>query len=213
MTDSEIEKFIDSNNNEKLSFYLANLLSKNREIEKENNKLGIMMLILILLFYLIDTTNAEILNIGPISMKDFSTIKIFIPLVFAFLILKYIIINSHKAELIRIVKKFSNRFFNYDNTNIDVLFTDDFTRILLPISIYEEFNKFSFKETSTFGCLGGVILFPLIIGLLIAPFYFEYIWLKPMLQNYSNINYFEKASIICTIWILLVSLYYLSLKL
>jgi len=209
MKESEIEQLIDLNPDDKLSFYLTNLLSKSKEIEKENNMLGIMMLVLILLYYLIENTKAGSLNIGPISIKDVASIISFIPLVFAFLILRYTLINSHKAELIRIVKKFSSKYFSYENSNIDIAFTDDFTRTLLPISIYEEFNKLNYKGTSKIGCIGAILTFPLSIGLTVAPYYLEYIWIKELIERYSVLNYIEKISILGTIWILLLSIYYL----
>ncbi len=206
MKEQEIDKLIQSNEGDKLNFYLSNLLSKSKEIEKENNKLGLMMLLLILLFYLIDNTTANSLNIGPITIKDLAGIRIFIPLVFAFLILRYKVINSHKAELIKIIKKISNQHFKYDNKNVDIAFIDDFTRTLLPISIYEEFNKFNYKKTS--GCLGTIIIFPLSVGLLLIPYVFEYLWLKELIIDFSEINFYGKASTIITIWILIISIYY-----
>ena len=76
MKEREIENLIATNDKDKLSFYLSNIISKSRDIERENNRLGIMILILILLFYLIDYTKVESLNIGPISIKDLNSIKI-----------------------------------------------------------------------------------------------------------------------------------------
>ncbi|CAI8252130.1 MAG: Uncharacterised protein [Formosa sp. Hel1_33_131] len=206
MKEQEIDKLIQSNEGDKLSFYLSNLLSKSKEIEKENNKLGIMMLILILLFYLIDYTSANSLNIGPITIKDLAEIRIFIPLVFAFLILRYKVINSHKAELIKIIKKISNQHFSYDNKNVDIAFIDDFTRTLLPISIYEEFNKFNYKKTS--GCIGTIIILPLSIALMLIPYIFEYFWLKELIIDFLGMNFYGKTSTIITIWVLILSIYY-----
>lgn len=208
MKESEIENLIATNDKDKLSFYLSNIISKSRDIERENNRLGIMILILILLFYLIDYTMAESLNIGPISIKDLNSIKIFIPLVFAFLILRYQIINSHKAELIRIVKKFSLLYFDFDNSNTKPEFTDDFTRTLLPISIYEEFNKLNYKGTSKIGCIGAILTFPLTIGLTIFPFVLEYIWIKDLILDFKNLVIFEKLSIVMTVWTIILTLYY-----
>ena len=171
-------------------------------------RLGIIMLILILLFYLIDNTKAESLSIGPISIKDLNSIKIFIPLVFAFLILRYQVINSHKAELIRIVKKFSLLYFDFDNSNTKPEFTDDFTRTLLPISIYEEFNKLNYKGTSKIGCIGAIFTFPLTIGLTLLPFIFEYVWIKDLILDFKNLVLFEKVTIVLTIWTIILTLYY-----
>ena len=133
-------------------------------------------------------------------------IRIFIPLVFAFLILRYKVINSHKAELIKIIKKISNQHFSYDNKNVDIAFIDDFTRTLLPISIYEEFNKFNYKKTS--GCIGTIIILPLSIALMLIPYIFEYFWLKELIIDFLGMNFYGKTSTIITIWVLILSIYY-----
>lgn len=208
MKEKEIKNLLQSNDTERLNFYLSAILSKSKDIEKENNKLGLMMIFLILLFYLIDYTKADTLNIGPISIKDLSSIKVFIPLVFSFLLLRYKVINSHKAELIRIVKLFSQRHFNFDNSNIKPEFTDDFTRTLLPISLYEEFNKLNYKGTSKFGCLGAIFVFPLSIGITLFPLFMEFIWLKEFMTGFKALDLYEKASIILTIWIIIIAIYY-----
>lgn len=209
MKSKEIYGILQSNDKDKLNFYLSTILSKSKDIEKENNKLGIMMIILILLFYLIDYTKADNLYIGPISIKDLNSIKIFIPLVFAFLLLRYKVINSHKAELIRIVKIFSQKHFNFDNSNVKLEFTDDFTRTILPISLYEEFNKLNYKGTSKFGCLGALFVFPLSIGVTLFPLIIEFIWLKTFIADFKSLNLYEKASVVLTIWIIILAIYYL----
>ncbi|WP_417291071.1 hypothetical protein [Corallibacter sp.] len=209
MKDTEIKKFIESNNDENISFYLSTIIDKLNDISKENNRLGVFMIVVILLYYLIDNSIAESLNIGPISIENLSKVQIFIPLFFAFLILRYKIINSHKAELLRISKRITEHKFGVENSNIEPEFTDDFTRALLPLSLYEEINKLNYKGASFVGCIGAIITFPLTVILSLSPYFFEFLWLRKLCWNFSKFNIYEKGTYILTLWILIFSLYYL----
>ena len=209
MKDAEIEKFISSNNDENISFYLSTIIDKLKDISKENNKLGIFMVVIILLYYLIENSIAKSVNIGPISIEDLTKIQIFIPAFFAFLILRFKVINSHKAELLKLSKKITEQKFRIENSNIEPEFTDDFTRTLLPLSLYEEINKLNYKGTSFVGCIGAMITFPLTIILVLIPYFFEFLWLRELYWKFSEFNIYEKATYIVTIWILVFSLYYL----
>lgn len=209
MKDVEIEKFISSNNEENISFYLSTIIDKLKDISKENNKLGIFMVVIILLYYLINNSIAKSINIGPISIENLSKIQIFIPAFFAFLILRFKIINSHKAELLKISKKITEQKFGIENSNIEPEFTDDFTRTLLPLLLYEEIGKLNYKGSSFFGCIGAIITFPLTISLVLIPYFFEFLWLRELYWKFSDFNIYEKSTYIVTIWVLIFSLYYL----
>lgn len=208
MRNSEIKRIFTKNTDDKLNIYLSVLLAKCKDISIESNFLSIIMLILILLFYMADFAQAESIQIGPLSVKDIDSIKIFIPLVFAFLIFRYIVISAHKAELHKIIKEYSKEFFNFEDTvPDDVLQMDDFTRSLLPFSIYSEIGKLSHKGKSNFGCFGALLIIP-ISGLSIVPYILEFIWIKQYLIDFETFNFTQKASLILSIWVLLISLYY-----
>lgn len=210
MKDSQIDKILSSNDRENLEFYLTNLINKSNEISKENNRLGIIIIGLIFLFHIIDGSKAQSISIGPIVISDLFYIRTFIPLVLAFVLLRYKVINSHKAEIIRIVKKFSEHYFNYDDINNEPEFTDDFTRTLLPISLYEEFNKLNSKGSSGIGCLGAILIVPLSIVLTLVPYAFEYLWIKGLITDFYSLDFFEKSAVVLTLWILALSIYYLA---
>jgi hypothetical protein len=209
MKNSEIKDFLSTNDDSNVSFYLSTIIEKLKDISRENNKIGIFMIVVIFLFYLIENSIARSINIGPISIDDLTAIKVFIPLFFAFLILRYKVINSHKAELIKISKKITEHKFGIDNSNIKPEFTDDFTRSLLPLSLYEEVIKLNYKGTSFIGCLGTILTIPITIILALVPYFFELLWLKEQLYDFLNYNLYEKASFILTIWVLVFSLYYM----
>lgn len=208
MKNTEVKEIFENNTDDKLNIYLNILLSKCKDIAIESNLIAIIMLILILLFYMNDFAQPESLQIGPLSIKDINSIKIFIPLVFAFLIFRYIVISAHKAELHKIIKEYTKKFFNFDNPiPDDELYMDDFTRSLLPFSIYSEIGKLSHKGKSKFGCFGALLIIP-ISGLAFVPFILEYIWIKQYLIEYDTLNFTQKSSVILSIWILAVSIYY-----
>lgn len=205
MKNEEIEQIINKTETDKLNIYLSLLLSKCKDIEKENNFIALIMILLVLLFYSASFGQLDSLKIGPISIKEINSIKIFIPLVFSFLIFRYLIINSHKAEIEKIVKIFSRDFFKIENNDIEKL--DDFTRTILPISIYTEINNLTTKGKSKFGCFGAILIFP-IVGIAIIPYTLQFIWLKDFLSNYDKYNFFQKSAIILSLWITILSLYY-----
>ena len=209
MKDSEISDFLSSNDDSNISFYLSTIIDKLKDISKENNKIGIFMIVVIFLFYLIENSIARSINIGPISIDDLMAIKVFIPLFFAFLILRYKVINSHKAELLKISKKITEYKFGVENSNIEPEFTDDFTRVLLPLSLYEEINKLNYKGTSIVGCLGAILTLPITIVITLVPYFFEFLWIRDQFYNFSNFNLYERSSFILTIWVLVFSLYYM----
>lgn len=208
MKNEEINEIIKKNSDDKLNIYLSALLSKCKDIEKENNFIALVMLILILLFYMADISKTESIQIGPISIKDINSIKVFIPLVFAFLIFRYIVISAHKAELHKIIKVFTRDFFKFkDLIEEDALRMDDFTRTILPFSIYGDLSNLSHKGKSKFGCFGALLIFPL-SSIVIIPFVLEFIWIKQFIIDFSKLNFTQKSSIILSIWILVISLYY-----
>jgi hypothetical protein len=208
MKNLEIKEMFRNNTDDKLNIYLSTLLAKCKDIEKENNLIALIMLILILLFYMADISQTESIQIGPLSIKDINSIKVFIPLVFAFLIFRYILISAHKAELHKIIKVFTKDFFNFnDSAQDDPLHMDDFTRTILPFSIYGELGNLSYKGKSKFGCFGAILIIP-ISGLALVPFILEFIWIKKFIIDFSTLNYTQKTSVILSIWILAISLYY-----
>jgi hypothetical protein len=167
------------------------------------------MLILILLFYLADFSQLLSLQVGPVEVKDVNSIKIFIPLVFAFLIFRYIVISAHKAELQKVVTEFTSEYFDYEDPILaDGLHMDDFTRSMLPFSIYSELSKLSHKGKSQFGCVGALLIIPISL-ISFIPFVLEYIWIKEFILQFETLNFYQKSSIILSIWIIAISIYYI----
>lgn len=208
MKNEEITNIFYKNTDEKLSEYLTILLSKCKDIARESNIIAIFMLLLIFLYYMLDFSQLESLQIGPAEIKDASSIKVFIPLVFAFLIFRYIILSAHKAELHKIIKEFSIEYFGFeDPISKDVIHIDDFSRTVLPFSIFSDISNLTHKGKSKFGCIGGLLIIP-IGAIAIVPFILEYYWIKEFINQFENLNFTQKSSVILSIWIITLSIYY-----
>ena len=208
MKKHEITKILIGNSDEKLSQYLSILLEKCKDIAKESNVIAVFMLLLILLYYLADFSQLESLQIGPVGIKDVDSVKVFVPLVFAFLILRYIILSAHKAELHRIVGEFSEEHFGFEDEALnDGIHLDDFTRSILPFSIYSEVNNLTYKGKSKLGCFGAILILP-ITAIAFVTFILEFYWIRDFLSKFESLNFTQKTSVVMSIWIILISIYY-----
>jgi len=210
MKNTDIEKLLKSNNQENINLYFSQILSKTKDLDKENNRIAFFLILLIFIYYLTDFAAIDSINLGFLSIKNVESIKIFIPLIFSFIIFRFVVINSHKAELKKIIRKIAFNHFKFDNQNLDILYTDDFSRTVMPVSIYDELNKFDFK--TNVGCLNSLIMIPLVafpaLAVSISPFVIEWLWLKPMIIDFKNLEFISKTIVVLTIWIMILALVY-----
>ncbi len=213
---STVKEIIKNNSDEKILNYYNSLINKCNEISKECNFLGILMLLIFLINYIIDYSKLGSIEIGIIQIKDANSIKIFFPLIFTFLILRYIVISAHKSEINQILNIISQDFFNSsedENKDNSVYFSvDDFPATFLPFSLYQEFSNVAKKGKSKLGCFGAIIIFPLSIILSALPFLLDFYWIYKLILNWSEYNVIQKLSIFFTIWILFVIFYYIIHK-
>ena len=213
---STVKEIIKNNSDEKILNYYNSLINKCNEISEECNFLGILMLLIFLINYIIDYSKLGSIEIGIIQIKDANSIKIFFPLIFTFLILRYIVISAHKSEINQILNIISQDFFNSsedENKDNSVYFSvDDFSATFLPFSLYQEFSNVAKKGKSKLGCFGAIIIFPLSIILSALPFLLDFYWIYKLILNWSEYNVIQKLSIFFTIWILFVIFYYIIHK-
>lgn len=205
MKKKEIVHLIKSNDTDKLNLYITELLDKSKILDRQINLTSIGMVILALLFYLGNLNVVTEIQLGPLKVGDVTILSFILPLTFSFLILRYIILNAHKAEIKDVISVFAKEYFDYDNSKIGGLETDDFTRLILPISMYDEIGKLAYKSRN--GCLS--VLFPLpILAIVFAPYILVTSWLYPQVMKFSSIDISNKLLLITTIWILLFSVFY-----
>lgn len=203
MLKSDIDNIINSNNEDKIHFYLSGLLEKSKEISTQKDKLSLIMLILILLYYIQDFGSIESLEIGPISLKNLDVVKLFIQIVFSYILLRYTVMSFHLGEISQIVRCFSEKHFSCSGD----LFIDDFNRTLMPFSMIDEINRFFGDGKLKAGCLDiGPFLF---LPVALSPIVFEFLWLKPLFMTFSNNNILTNFSLIATCFLLGAGLMYI----
>jgi hypothetical protein len=206
MKPETLKSILASNNESKQTTYLTLLIDKCKDLDRQINIVALLMILLVFLFYLIDVSKPESLQIGPLEIKDLQSIKVYIPVVFSFLVLRNILIITHRTELYKIVKQFANSFFNlpFDVDSSEA--PDEFTKTILPVSNYFEVGL-SLRINSKFSCIGMLLIFPIIfIG--IIPYVLLTKWIYDFLLIFEKLYFIEKVSIILSIWLTLISIYY-----
>lgn len=205
MTETEINQLIERNESEKLNLFLNRVLEKARTIDKQVNLTTIGIILIVLVYYLGELNLNSELQLGPLKINDTKILVNVLPLIFSFLILRFVILSSHKAEIKKVVRVFAKKYFDYDNTKIDVLYMDDFSRLLLPVSIYDEIGKLSLKTKA--GCISVILTLPMLV-LAIVPYLILGLWSYPQILSFTDLEFYNKVLVIGTIWLFLLSVFY-----
>ncbi len=210
MEEQEIINIVENENDEKILSHINTLLDKSKNLAKESDYLGIVLILIFLLYYIVQYSKLGSIQIGPILIEDLNTINIFSPLAFSFVIFRYVLISSHKADIHKTIELYSQYFYKINKKKLknNHVQLDDFTRSILPFSIYSELNNIAFKGKSKLGCFGAIIIFPLSLILIFLPFYIEFLMIKNSLLLWNEINYIGKTSIIFSIWLVIISIYF-----
>jgi len=211
MTDKEIDEFIHNNTTENLKEFFNGLIEKLNTTNKRNDKLSLLMGILIIVYFIIDKNIVSSINLGPISINDISLTKLFIPLIFAFVLLVYATLNAHRAMLLQNIKSIGTTLYKLQESPLeDPYYPNSFLRLIMPFSLWEELSS-KYIGNGKFGCLTLFMILP-IFPLILFPFIFEFYAIKALLQNNWENGIIEKTIIILTIWIILTSIiYYIKL--
>jgi len=212
MNKKEILNFIDSNNDENIKDYFYKLIEKLDGIKRENNKIQIWLVVLVFIHFGIDFDFFKEINLGPVNLKtDNHFIKLFIPIVFTFMLLQFATLNSQRAIIISNIREIGTKLFNLE-TNLaeKSMYSNKFLRTLMPFSMSEEVND-KFLQNGNIGFITFILTLPLFL-LLSTPFIYEYIAIKDHLLNFWGKNWFENLIIILNIWLLIVVFgYYIKL--
>lgn len=207
----EIDEFIQNNTIENLKDFFNVLIEKLNTTNKRNDKLSLLMGVLVTLYFIIDKNIVSSIDFGPISINDISLTKLFIPLIFAFVLLVYATLNAHRAMLLQNIKRIGSTLYKLQESPLeDPYYPNSFLRLIMPFSIWEELSN-KYVGNGKFGCLALFMILPL-FPLILFPFVFEFYAIKTMLQNNWGNGILEKTIIVLTIWIILTSIiYYIKL--
>ncbi|TAJ11951.1 hypothetical protein DMA11_14715 [Marinilabiliaceae bacterium JC017] len=210
MTKKEIETFIAINKEDDIKSFFDKLLTKLDASNRSNDKILIWMAFLIFIYFSIDLDIFSQLKLGPIVLTDNSFIKLFTPLIFNYLLLKFVTLNAHRSLIINNIRQIGGRFYNLkEGVDENATYSNAFLQIIMPFSLWEEVNSKYMNKGKT-GCLTFLMISPLFI-LLFAPLIFEYIIIRDLIVDFWQISWVQKTVTITTIWIFLaVIIYYIK---
>jgi hypothetical protein len=212
MKKEEILNFIESNDEDDIKNYFYKLIEKLEGIKKENNKIQIWLIVLVFIHFGIEFNFFKELNVGPVNLQtDNHFIKLFIPLVFTFMLLQFATLNAQRAVIINNIREIGTRLFSLDTNEAEKsMYSNKFLRTIMPFSLSEEVNE-KFLQNGKVGIITVILTLPLFL-LLFTPFIYEYIAIKDHIVNFWGINWFENLLIIMNIWLLIVVFaYYIKL--
>lgn len=206
MKDSVLTYILKHNSEEKIKDILNRLYLKLETLNKRNDKISLLMGLIVLTYFIVDRKILTKINIGPLNFDDTDFVKLFIPMAFAFILLIYSTINIHRSKLIENIKFLQKEHYNLFMKKEDKISVIEmyFSPILLPFSIYDEIS-FAYTIKGKVNFLIGFLVLPVFL-LIILPFYFEYIILKDIITNYWHNGLLEKSAVIITLWLLLIVL-------
>ena len=206
MTELEIDKFIKNNSEDSVKEYFNLLLTKLDSSNKRNDKLSLLMVLLIFLYFLLGEKVVSSISLGPVSITDLNLTKLFIPLVFAFILLMYATLNTHRAVILKNIRQIGIRLYHIEENGKQEFYSNSFLQLIMPFSMWEELNSKYLKDGKA-GCLTALLTLP-IYPIIFSPFIFEYYALKFLFLEKWRIGLVEKVVIVLTIWILLSAIFY-----
>lgn len=207
MKESEVLNFVEKSSEEKNKMFFNRIIEKANSIERQKTLSSIGVLIVILVYYLLELKADFEVQIGPIKISQSHTLLNVFPLTLSFMVFRYIVLSAHLAELKMILKIFNEKFFGYQNSHLDVLLTDDFTRVILPFSLFEELGKFNTNKKS--GCISTLTLTPILLLMPFTPLIIVGLWLYPQLVLFTSLELFNQIFLGLTVWLAIISIIYL----
>lgn len=175
--------------------YYFRLIDKHDQLNKRNNNVQLIIGILISVYFLVDMEVIEEVNVMGFKVENLELSKLIIPLFVAYAGIIYETLNSYRTQIENEVDDLGKRIFEIDN---DIDFKN-VQRVLKPYSMFTELHHYS-KGAS----LLSIFLALPALGVLLAPYIFEFYALKYLVLNHWSDNLFSKLVILATIWIIIV---------
>lgn len=212
MIKKQIIDFIDSNEEEKVKDYFYKLLAKLESIKIENHKIQIWLLVLVVIHFGIDFNFFKNIDLGFINVETNNHfLKLFIPIVFNFMLLQFATLNAQRAIVIDNIREVGSHYLKLESNQVEKSFYSNIVlRSVMPFSLSEEVND-KFFHNGKVGVLTTILTLPLFL-IFPAPFVYQYFAIKDQILNFWGINWFQNLVIILNIWLLLVVItYYIKL--
>ncbi|NOQ26152.1 MAG: hypothetical protein GQ564_12380 [Bacteroidales bacterium] len=211
MTKEEIDRFIENNEKEDIKSFFDKLILKLEATNRSNDKILIWLILLIFIYFSVDLNIFSQLKLGPIVLTDNSFIKLFIPLVFTYLLLKFMTLNTYRSLILKNIRQIGGFLFSLkEGVSDNSTYSNSFLQIIMPFSFWEEISS-KYMRKGKAGCISLLMISPVFL-LILVPFVFEYIIIRDLFMNFWKIGLIQKAVTISTIWIFLaVIIYYIRL--
>ncbi|PZX92163.1 hypothetical protein DOS84_16600 [Flavobacterium aquariorum] len=160
--------------------YLNLLNFKIEENRKSMGGLAIIMILLFLAFPLLIQTKISEISVGPFKLLDNTFAISIIPSVFAFCYYKYIMIWVDLSEQKNIYKCLTSKIFDIEYKS----YLNIRLRSFSLIDSIENYNNNN-QKTTPFGCLVDLIYLPVIIAIILMPYFFEYYCANFLFHKYG----------------------------
>ena len=194
--EEEFNRFINANDKEFLDLYSKQVLSTLDELYKKEQKYTILLALLLLTFFLLQTSKIENFDIGPITITDIGIIYVFIPIAFIYALFSMygIVFQIQETETVL------NQFYrNKLLLNESKLNSNKFSRAFFPTSFAKTVQKIvSNKHSIIESIIGFFLLLPtLVIGLL--PYGVLFLMISEIYSNEFS-NWYGKVSFFVSVW-------------
>jgi hypothetical protein len=209
MKPNELLKFISENGEEELKDFYDKSYGKLQELNKRVDKTSLSLIVVVLIYFLIIKSSVTDFNLGPFNINDIGVISQLLPVLFAYLLFDLMICSIHKSEVSVVIKVLFSKLYKQeiDSSSFDKKRSNTITRILLPFSFTNDLSRMlSGKNHIAISCTGFVLLLPL-LALYILPFYFEYLMVRSIYDNFFN-ETIARISFFLTIYMNLMMLFY-----
>lgn len=206
MKDQELYEMINNEKEDFLKAYLDSLKAKLENLNSLNDKLGALLILTAVTYFLIRNSFISSVDIGPIELSNFDIGLIAIPLIFSFLLLYYAILNAHRSEVYRSSKIIAYFLLKKEIMSPDLeIHTPFLVRLFLPFSMWEDMMRMNKHGTN--GCIPALMSIPL-LGIVILPFWFQYYSVMHVITHHWDDGFYVQVSIVLTIWIILYTIFF-----
>jgi len=201
MKQFEIKSFINLNSEDKLLEAYKTVYDKNKEINKRRNQLILLMLVSVAFYFITKKSAISNIQLGPISLNDYSLIEILIPGSFSYLFYEFILISSHQIETARVLKTMNLALFKYSTLLKIKRKESHLLYLLLPYSPFTEINR-RMMDRERFNLLEKIFISPVFL-IALLPLYFGFISIKYVYVHYWN-TLIGKISVIFSSWMFII---------
>ena len=207
INNADVKDFIEDNSDEKQKEYLDLLITNSNSTSEKIDKLSLVIGSVVVLYFIADLKIVSSISLGSVIISDLSIAKLFTPLVFSFLLLRYALLNAHKAMLVKSIQAIGINYFTIRNAEEQKLWSNPFLQLILPFSFWESLTYMYFRNDNKQKCMSYLLTLPT-FPIILSPFIFEYYALKSLIAEHWHYDPLVKIVVVLTIWILLAVLYY-----